>query len=126
MDQNDRQLGTPQETRCAANGCQLSSALTLGTETLAFQTVVTFAGQGIYVVLESPGTGAQIHLYGEPRPAPLFLPKTPGTIHRTVHIAIDRPVAGRPSVSRQLSEQEAFLRIEISPQQSPLQPVPAG
>jgi hypothetical protein len=122
IDQDDQQVDPPQETRCPDNGCQLPSVLRLGADTLALQTVVTFAGQGIYVVLESPGTGAQVHLYGDPRPAPLFLPKTPGTIRRTVHIAIDRPVAGRPSVTRQLAAQEAYLRIEISPPQ----PIPAG
>ena len=120
MDAASQQIGVPQETRCPANGCQLASLLLLGDVTTSLQTVVTFAGQGIYIVLESPGSGTQIHLYGDPRPAPLFLPKAAGNVSRTVHIAIDKLGAGRQS--RQLAAQDTYLRIEIN--QASVEPIP--
>lgn len=107
-------IGVPQETSCPAKGCQLASLLMIGGATASLQTVVTFAGQGIYVVLESPGTGAQIHLYGDPRPAPLFLPKAAGNLSRTVHIAIDQPSTVRQAQARQLTALDTYLRIEIN------------
>jgi hypothetical protein len=120
MDASSQPIGVTQETRCPINGCQLASLLLIGTTTTSLQTVVTFAGQGVYVVLESRGTGTQIHLYGDPRPAPLFLPKTAGNFSRTVHIAIDQPSAGRQAQARQLTAQDTYLRIEIN--QAPTDP----
>jgi hypothetical protein len=114
MNAENQPIGVPQQTSCPANGCQLASLLLIDGATTSLQTVVTFAGQGIYVVLESPGTGAQIHLYGDPRPAPLFLPKTTGNLSRTVHIAIDLPSTGRQAQARQLTALDTYLRIEIN------------
>lgn len=114
MDAASQPIGVTQEMRCPVNGCQLASVLVAGATTLSLQTVVTFAGQGIYVVVESRSSGAQVRFYGDPRPAPLFLPKTAGNLSRTVHIAIDQPGAGHPAQARPISSQDIFLRIEIN------------
>ena len=112
MDAASQPIGVAQEMRCPLNGCQLASLLLTGATTISLQTVVTFAGQGIYVVIESRSPGTQVHLYGDTRPAPLFLPKTAGNLSRTVHIAIDRAGAGRQA--QPLTAQDTFLRIEVN------------
>lgn len=119
LDADGQPIGARQEIRCPPNGCQLASVLRIGQTTTPFQTVVTFAGQGVYVVLESPNTGVQVHQYGDPRPAPLFLPKTSGNLARVVHIAIDQTSGGRPLQARTLIAQETWLRIEIDQSVSP-------
>lgn len=119
LDADGQPIGARQETRCPPKGCQLASVLRIGQTTTPFQTVVTFAGQGVYVVLESPNTGVQLHQYGDPRPAPLFLPKTSGNLVRLVHIAIDQTSGGRPLQARALIAQETWLRIEIDQSASP-------
>jgi hypothetical protein len=122
LDADGQQIGTMQETRCPPNGCQLASMLRIGQAMTPFQTVVTFAGQGVYVVLESPNTGVQVHLYGDPRPAPLFLPKAAGNLIRVVHIAVDQPSGGRPVRARVLTPHDTWLRIEIDQSASPSKP----
>jgi hypothetical protein len=121
LDAAGQPVGTSQSTRCPPNGCQLPSVLRIAETTTPFQTVVTFAGQGVYVVLESPNTGAQIHLYGDPRPTPLFLPNTAGNLNRLVHIVVDQPSGGR-AITRTLATQDTWLRIEIDQNVPPSKP----
>lgn len=113
LDSDSKQVGVRHEMRCPPTGCQLASILRIGQASMLFQTVVTFAGQGVYVVLEAPHTGMRIYFYGDPRPAPLFLPKSAGTMARVVHIAIDPSGARRLAQAPALALQDTWLRIEI-------------
>jgi hypothetical protein len=127
LDADGKPIGAPQEMRCPSRGCQLASVLRIGQITTPLQTVVTFAGQGVYVVLESPNTGAQVHLYGDPRPAPLFLPKSTGNLGRLVHIVVDQPSSGGPvprlaTLPRVATTQDTWLRIEINENASTSKP----
>ncbi len=122
MDRDGVAIGTAQEARCPANGCQMAAVLRIGPISTPYEAVVTFAGQGVYVVLESPTAGVQVHLYGDTRPTPLFLPRTAGNLNRLIHIAIDKPgdkLGGQPSQARLLASQDTWLRIEIDPHTAP-------
>lgn len=113
LDESGHPVGPAQETRCPLNGCQLAAVLRMGPATTPFQAVVSFAGQGVYVVLEAPNTGVQVRLYGDPRPTPLFLPRSDGNLNRVVHIAVDQSNARRPLQARTTGTQDTWLRIEV-------------
>jgi hypothetical protein len=117
----DRPLGTAQEMHCPANGCQIAATLQLSgtrTLTLSFQTVISFAGQGVYVMFETASAGTQIRQFGETRRAPVFLPRpASGQLMRIIPVIVEQQSGPRSSAQANMIRYlapEAYIRIEFS------------
>ncbi len=108
VDADNKAIGQTQEAPCPVNGCQIASLLKVNNTKLSMTAVITFAGQGTYLALETAKFAPRIHHYGDTRAAPIFLPKPGGrTITRIVPLTVEsQNTTGGTTL-------DAFLRVEI-------------